>query len=352
MPTDSTEGRRATNWLAIDLAELAFELGIGRKSDEDAADFHFDVTIVGSGYGGAMVLNELAGYSENGQPLRIAMLERGSEYLPGAFPSRMSDLAGHVRFNTYGQSAVRGREAGLFDVRVGPDVGMLLASGLGGGSLINAGVMQAPLPSIFQDTRWPSAIRNDKTLGQQLEDVKTALEATSSAGLGSREAAMNALAGTSKSLPADITVARRDHPDRGVQACNECGDCATGCNFKAKLSVDVTLIAEACTRHDACRMRIVTGATVFTFRKLGPEGYELSVFHTDTELRRRQVKPFLLRSRKLILAAGTMGSTELLMRARSDGMPQLSSVRAVPGRRARVALLANPVEVRAHGYSC
>ena len=173
MPTDSTEGRRATNWLAIDLAELAFELGIGRKSDEDAADFHFDVTIVGSGYGGAMVLNELAGYSENGQPLRIAMLERGSEYLPGAFPSRMSYLAGHVRFNTYGQSAVRGREAGLFDVRVGPDVGMLLASGLGGGSLINAGVMQAPLPSIFQDTRWPSAIRNDKTLGQQLEDVKT-----------------------------------------------------------------------------------------------------------------------------------------------------------------------------------
>ena len=80
---------------------------------------------------------------------------RGEEYLPGDFPSPLSDLPGHVRFSLPGQTEPRGRRAGLFDVRVSPDVVTVVANGLGGGSLINAGVMLAPHEAVLGEAAWP-----------------------------------------------------------------------------------------------------------------------------------------------------------------------------------------------------
>src|SRR5262245_18413476 len=61
---------------------------------------HFDVVIVGSGYGGAMAAVELAGSTLMGSSnaARVCLLERGNQYLAGMFPSRLAVLAGHVRF--------------------------------------------------------------------------------------------------------------------------------------------------------------------------------------------------------------------------------------------------------------
>ena len=44
----------------------------------------------------------------------------------------------------------------------------------------------------------------------------------------------------------------------------------------------------------------------------------LDVVHTDLNLRTRQGGPFRLVARKVILAAGTYGSTEILLRSRSE----------------------------------
>ena len=72
----------------------------------------FDVVIVGSGYGGAIAAARLAGATKNGsrgeEKVNVCVLERGREYLPGMFPSRMSDLAGHVRYSTDGAACARG----------------------------------------------------------------------------------------------------------------------------------------------------------------------------------------------------------------------------------------------------
>ena len=97
--TERAADARATTWLSHDLAVLAYELGLDRPTDRtlgvlpshDARERKrpdFDVIIVGSGYGGSMALHELAGYGRDNESLRIALLERGNEYLPGAFPSR------------------------------------------------------------------------------------------------------------------------------------------------------------------------------------------------------------------------------------------------------------------------
>jgi cholesterol oxidase len=216
---------RAAQWLSDDLVVLADKLSAGDLADSDG--FHFDVIIVGSGYGGGVALHELAGQGINGRPLRIAMLERGREYLPGAFPSRMAEMAGHVRFSAIGKSEITGRETGLFDVRIGPDMGVLLANGLGGGSLINAGVMAEPLPAVFKDRRWPCGIRNDSELSTRMSEMKSRLEACPAPASSGRICALDHIG---KTVAAHVTVATVEDQVRGIKKCNGCGDCATGCN--------------------------------------------------------------------------------------------------------------------------
>src|SRR5262245_60344875 len=134
MPTSKPDKEEfpRSRWISRGFEELLHNLA----RDESREPFDYDIVIVGSGYGGSVAAAELAGWQEAGKPLRVCVLERGREYLPGMFPSRMAELPGHVRFTTANSVEARGYREGLFDVRMGPDVCALLANGLGGGSLI------------------------------------------------------------------------------------------------------------------------------------------------------------------------------------------------------------------------
>ena len=102
------------------------------------------------------------------------MLERGNEYLRGMFPSRQAELPGHIRFVTPEAKRQRGVYDGLYDMRWSDDAVALVASGVGGGSLINAGVMEMPKPYVFQEARWPREIRK-ASLDDSLETSAKAL---------------------------------------------------------------------------------------------------------------------------------------------------------------------------------
>jgi cholesterol oxidase len=54
-----------------------------------------------------------------------------------------------------------GSPTGLYDVRFGEDMHVLIGCGLGGGSLINAGVALRPDPRVFRDPVWPAEIGAD-----------------------------------------------------------------------------------------------------------------------------------------------------------------------------------------------
>ena len=140
----------ATRWLSRPLEDWLHEQG---------AQPQVDVLIVGSGYGGAAAAHALAGQcDERGRPLRVVVLERGREYLAGAFPSRFAELPGHIRYAGPAASAPTGRREALFDFRLGPDVCVALANGLGGGSLINAGVLERAADAVFSMPGWPAAL--------------------------------------------------------------------------------------------------------------------------------------------------------------------------------------------------
>jgi len=324
----TTSRPRASSWLSEGLECLAQQLPPTPPRDH----VDFDVLIVGSGYGGAIAAATLAGVGRDGHALTVGVLERGKEYLPGAFPARMANLAGHVRFSTARNGPPQGNRDGLFDVRMGPDVNALVANGLGGGSLINAGVMVAPASNPFADV---DELKDDELNGYYARarellgarvDGRDNTIALHGGGLPDKYRAFERLAegldGTAAVQPAPLTVAMTDKVNSAgirLDACRQCGDCATGCNYNAKESLDTNLLVKA-QRQGA---RLYTGATVLRVLHEPARGGQLErwcvhVVFTDRTLRARHKHPFRIYCRQLILAAGTFGSTEILLRSRSD----------------------------------
>ena len=324
-PREADEARRATADLSIGLEALvAQHAAMDDAWRADASPPDFDVVIVGSGYGGAIAAAALAGSTDGQAVQRVCVLERGREYLGGSFPTRLAELAGQVRLRTPAATGPMGARDALFDVRVGTELSAIVANGVGGGSLINAGVMEMPHASVFREAAWPGDIRRGSArllrtgrallgrLGAARNDqphAKTLALASLAASTGSPRSDF-------KRLP--ITVAQHTAPNVAgdpLQACIGCGDCFTGCNHDAKDSLDRNLLRIA-RQAGAC---IVTGALVLRVERCNG-AWDVIVNHTDLPLRKRQARPYRLRAKRVVLAAGTFGSTEILMRSRQAGL--------------------------------
>ena len=326
---------RATGWIAQGLETLvrqhpSIEAGEGESTDLTA---HFDVLVVGSGYGAAVVAQALAGrrHARTGQALRVCVLERGHEHLAGSFASGVASLPGQVRFATPGAQRASGATHGLFDLRLGPDVNVLLANGLGGGSLINAGVMEMPLDAVFAESRWPAPLRGEPGLRERGHALRLRLGATPAK--PSTKGQVLQSMGANKGTATHITVAQENGPNSAgvwLNACVGCGDCATGCNHNAKDSLDLNLLRQAALAGAV----VVTGATVLrvlpatsaleskdTAGSKDAAAWCVELNHTEHYARVRQHRPFVLRAHHVVLAAGSLGSTEILMRSTCSALP-------------------------------
>ena len=115
---------------------------------------HYDILVIGSGYGAGVAVNRLAR-----KGLEVALLERGPERVPGEFPTALGEAAREFQIRRNRRHI--GRDDALFDMRVQEDVSVLLGCGLGGTSLINGNVMLQPEAAVLKAAEWPSALRND-----------------------------------------------------------------------------------------------------------------------------------------------------------------------------------------------
>ncbi|MBY3139022.1 alkaline phosphatase D family protein [Rhizobium laguerreae] len=309
----SMDNNSKTAWISQGFEGLVDRV---RKAPDD---LHFDVLIVGSGYGGAMAACTLAGRTIGGRGLNVGVLERGKEYLPGSFPSGLAELPRHVRRD--------GNKEGLFDVRIGPEVTTVVANGVGGGSLINAGVLEIPLESVFQK-RWP---RQLSSLGTWMEYFERARELLGGGvpgdlntiqrhpdGPPEKYQAIRKVA-PSNFRDAAITVAMGETLSSGhvrLSKCRRCGDCATGCNFGAKNSLDVNLLVAA----QQSGAEIFSGATVLSI-ELDKGSWIVNCVYTSATLRARDSAVLRVRASKVIVAAGTLGSFEVMKRSQELGLP-------------------------------
>ncbi len=269
----------------------------------------YDAVVIGSGYGGGVAAARLARMG-----LKTAVFEQGRLWQPGDFPTttkarrRTARLTGRVTL---------GDPAGLYYLSVGKGLTVFGASGLGGGSLINAGIVLRPDLGYLRNAGWPRAVVGDGLLVDGLARAETML-GVAPVPAPERFAKFSGMrrlaeaAGRPVGLP-PMTISHR--PGRNVSGiaqdtCRYCGDCWSGCNVGSKNTVAITYIADA----------INHGADVFCESRVeeiskSSRGWEVIVTDLSAAgLKRRVV------SRVVVLAAGTMGTNELLLRARARGL--------------------------------
>ncbi|MFP2959009.1 GMC family oxidoreductase N-terminal domain-containing protein [Myxococcus sp. 1LA] len=304
---------------------------------------HYAVVVVGSGYGGAISASRLA---RAGQ--QVCVLERGRELLPGDYPRTDTEFMSELQVHFDPEAAADvGSPTALFEVYRGGDVSVVTGCGLGGTSLINASVAMRPDPRVFLDPRWPEALRND--VDGLLEDgfawaehmLRPLPYPESKPPLATLDALARSaekLGGTFRRPPLTVTFEAGVNA-AGVRqsACTLCGDCMTGCNFGAKNSVLMNYLPDA-HRH---------GAKLFTevgVRYVAHDGARWRVYYRPMNAgRERFAAPDLwVTADRVILAAGTMGTAEILLRSKALGL----SLSGRLGQR-----FSNNGDVMAFGYN-
>jgi len=298
-------------------------------------DSHYDAIIVGSGFGGSVTAYRLA---EAGK--RVLVLERGRPYPPGSFtrsPYRARESfwdPPHGLVGMYHYWSFRGIDA-------------LVSAGLGGGSLIYANVF------IRKDERW--FVQEDMSDGgyeywpvtradldphydrveQMLNLTPYPFEHEPYASTPKTNAFKEAAEanGLEWFLP-KLAVTFGNDPDRPVPGeaiheelpnlhgrtrttCQLCGECDVGCNYGSKNTLDYNYLTHA--KHHGAEIR-----TLADVRRIGPRpqgGYD--VLYADLGEHPERPVTYELTCDHLILSAGTLGTTNLLLRNRS-AFPALS----------------------------
>lgn len=274
----------------------------------------YDAVVVGSGYGGGVAAARLARAG-----LKVAVIERGREFLPGEFPRSM--LAAQRELQLTGPRTRIGAPTSLFDVRLGEDVHVLVGCGLGGTSLINANVCLAPDVLVLEDPVWPLAIRADHYLNVGFSRARAMLApvplpfASNPRKLKALEATAREMGREVSRVPLHIAFEERVTEQGVVQkACTQCGDCMGGCNVGAKTTVHGTYLTDA-VNHDA---EVFCGIEARRIER-GDDGlWRVVLRRQDGE--DRLIPTRVVAAPVVVLAAGTLGTNEILLRSARQGL--------------------------------
>ena len=273
----------------------------------------YDLVVIGSGYGGGVTASRMARAG-----LKVCVLERGKEFPTGSFPDRFPDIRRQMRVR--GGKVDMGPNTGLFDFRIGKDIHVLVGCGLGGGSLVNAGVALRPDDRVFADEAWPSEISGDGLLDTGFERAGRMLRPASYSG-AKELTKFKALERASEPFgvgpkPAEVVVSFDDTVNpAGVEqpGCTLCGDCCTGCNVGAKNTVAMTYLPDA--KHHGAEMY-----TEVSVHHLEKSGAGWRVHFEPSDAKDGDATPMSVDADMVMVSAGTLGSTEVLLRSRANGL--------------------------------
>lgn len=280
----------------------------------------WEAVVVGSGYGGGAAACRLARMG-----FTVAVLERGEELHPGEFPDNPAEAM--ARTQTEGPLGRTGEGTELFDLRIGPDINVLVGCGLGGTSLINANVSLAADRRVFEDPRWPTSLFG-ADLDQGYERARAMLRPTSYPDDPLRWPGLNKLKAMEKAAPA--LGARATRPEINVNfeegynpagvwqpACNLCGDCCSGCNTGAKNTTLMNYLPDAAANG----AEIFCGTEVRRVERRPEGGWIVWLLPLGRGREAFGEAEIPLLADRVVLAAGTLGSTEILLRSRAHGLP-------------------------------
>jgi len=279
----------------------------------------YDAVVIGSGFGGAITAFRLAQAGRS-----VAILEQGRRWQKEEYPRTVGQTS---------QAAFwQDRTNGFLEYRAFKNIDVIQGVGVGGGSLHYFNVnLRAPARVL---DRWPAPLTRaqlDPYYALAEDNLESrALSPPALRVLPPRTAAFLSAAQASGGKPQLTPIAVYTGPDRtnrgGVaqSACVYCGNCMLGCHVHAKNSLDITYIAAAERRY---------GTEVHALHQveaIRPATDQDGGYHVDFRVleadRRSTAGQGTVHARKVIVAAGALGSTELLLRCRDQlrTLPRLS----------------------------
>jgi cholesterol oxidase len=298
---------------------------------------HFDIIVIGSGFGGSVMTCRLA---EKGY--KVCLLERGKRYGFGEFPRRVDEVKNKVPWDP------ANNKFGYIEMRYypGSDAGSVNSAGLGGGSLIYANVLYKVPSDFFQG--WPGGV-NRELLDPFYDKAMDMLEGaqypindpyySDNPKAHLMKKAFEKLENDEDSLrpakfwyPPTAVRFKGDFPGhqtlnkQGViqSSCNKCGECDVGCNIHAKNTTDLNYLARAANEEllgaGCSAAEIRTHAWVQTIKQLDDKQFEVSYCNPEN-----QDEITVLTADKVIVSAGSIGSSGLLLQMKKNGhLPHIS----------------------------
>ncbi len=220
-----------------------------------------------------------------------------------------------------------GKEDGLYWFRTNDDISVFHGCGLGGTSLVNANVSLPPERRIWVDPAWPKALRDDVDAGVEegLGHARAMLKPTPYPDRYPTLKKYAALKESGEAMgeaekvyhpPLNVTFqTHRNHVGVHQNACTGCGDCVSGCNYGAKNTLMMNYLPDARNR----------GAEIFcnvAVRRVAKQGDNLCVYYTPIHCDRERFDgpDLFVTCGVVILAAGTLGSTEIMLRSKAAGL--------------------------------
>ncbi len=312
----------------------------------------FEAVVIGSGFGGAITACRLA----KKWPQQVLVLERGKRYPMGSFPRSPDGLAKNF-WNVPDEprrraKALRKHEStGMFDVRNYKHMDAVVCAGLGGGSLIYANVFLEPPHEVF-DARWPESCKKPaldpyyrvakEVLGARpvpsngearRRIIRTELfqDVAKRLGRDSELADINVFFGNDFDNPLPIGEQARNRYGALQTSCVYCGECDAGCNTHSKNTLDLNYLfvaeqrygAQIRTEHLVDKIVPVDENRADDPGADGAHGYR--VYYRDLASGPKAVTSVV--ARKVVVSAGSLGSTEILMRCKQvfGTLPRLSA---------------------------
>lgn len=300
--------------------------------------------VIGSGFGASVAAYRLAEAGE-----AVCVLERGKAYPPGSFPRTPHDMSRAMWDPSEGLH-------GLYDSWAFKHLDALVASGLGGGSLIYANVLLRKDPEWFTDPDptgsgyrpWPISYAD---LAPHYDNVESMLmPATLPRAAGApyeldktrvfQTAAMRAGLDW-QPVPLAVRFSNIDKPpvpgeeltpapygnihNRPRLTCRLCGECDIGCNDGAKNTLDHTYLSAAehagAVIRTRCEVRDISrrsdGRFDVTYVEHAPA-------HEGQPTKTSALPLVTTIADRVVLGAGSLGSTYLLMKNRAK-LPGLSA---------------------------
>ncbi|KAG2683001.1 hypothetical protein I3760_10G011700 [Carya illinoinensis] len=295
-------------------AEFARRLGDG---EEDG----YDAVVVGSGYGGSVAACRMSMAG-----IKVCLIEKGRRWEARDFPTDSLKIMAAVRMENHNLGVSFGPKDALFQVHEQNDSVAVVACGIGGGSLVNAGVMVPTPVRARRNTKWPNEWERDwdiceasatAMLGIQRVPVKfPAAKVLGELTDGDIEKSFETSMKLSVNFALEEPVSNSMKSQK-MDPCLACGNCLAGCPYNAKSSTDknylLSAIEAGCDVKTECQVHYVVKNPYQNFQEciISKKRRRWHVYLNEIDY---------ITADFVVLSAGVFGTTEILFQSQMRGL--------------------------------